>query len=210
MKLYDDWILPRLTDLVMRHKEISRYRERVVPQASGIVLEIGAGSGLNLRLYGSRVERLYALDPSPALLRMARRKKAPTGVPVAFVDARAEAIPIPDASVDAIVTTFTLCTISDPLVALREMKRVLRPGGRLLFAEHGLAPEPSVQRWQQRCNPLWRRMAGGCNLDRPIDALIEASGFRLEHLATEYAKGPRPLAYMYWGAALSNGHSASR
>ena len=201
MGLYDRWILPPLLDLVMRNKEVTRYRVRVVPQARGIVIEVGIGSGLNLRFYGPQVQRLYALDPSAELLCMARRKASVTPLSVQFFACSGESIPIDDHSVDTVLTTFTLCTIPDPLGALREMRRVLKPGGRLLFAEHGLAPDPSVRRWQHRCNPLWNRIAGGCNLDRKIEELIGAAGFHILELTTEYAKGPRPLSYIYAGSA---------
>lgn len=209
MTLYERWIFPRLVDLVMRNKEVSRYRERVVPGASGTVLEIGAGSGLNLPHYSPDIEHVYALDPSPELLRMAQRTTEAARRPVHFIDATAEAIPMADGAVDTVLVTFSLCTIPDPIAALREMKRVLKPGGRLWFAEHGLAPDASVQRWQRRCNGVWRALAGGCNLDRPIDKLITASGFRIEKLGTEYARGPRPLSFIYWGSAIPDA-AASR
>ena len=201
MNLYDNWILPRLLDLVMRNKEVTRYRSRVVPQARGIVLEVGIGSGLNLRFYGPQVARLYAVDPSEALLRMARRRARACPYPVEFFARSGEAIALDDQCVDTVVTTFTLCTIPNPLAALREMRRVLKPAGQLLFAEHGLAPDLSVRRWQHRCNPLWNRIAGGCNLDRKMDEMIGAAGFRIAELTTEYAKGPRPMSYIYAGSA---------
>lgn len=202
MNSYERWILPRLVDLVMRHGEIGRYRAAVVPRAAGTVLEIGAGSGLNFAYYGSEVEQLYALDPSTRLLRMAAGRVSRARMPVALLAASGEALPLPDACLDAVVMTFTLCTIPDPAQALHEMRRVLKPGGRLFFAEHGLAPDPAVQRWQQRCSPLWRRLAGGCNLDRRIDALIAASGFELRELSTGYARAPRMLGYLYSGLAV--------
>jgi len=201
MSLYDRWILPRLLDLVMRNQEVTRYRARVVPQAQGIVLEVGIGSGLNLQFYGPQVERLYAVDPSEELLRLARGRALAISLPVELFARSGEAIPLADHSVDTVLTTFTLCTIPDPLAALREMRRVLKPAGRLLFAEHGLAPDRSVRRWQHRCNPLWNRIAGGCNLDRKIDELIAAAGFQIVELTVEYAKGPRPLSYIYAGSA---------
>jgi ubiquinone/menaquinone biosynthesis C-methylase UbiE len=201
MNLYENWILPRVLDIVMRNKEVTRYRSALVPEARGVVLEMGIGSGLNLPFYGPQVERLYAIDPSENLLRMARRRAQSMQFPVEFFARSGEAIPIEDHRVDTVLTTFTLCTIADPLAALREMRRVLRPAGRLLFAEHGLAPSPSVQRWQHRCNPLWNKIAGGCNLDRKMDELIGNAGFRFTELTVEYAKGPRPLSYIYAGSA---------
>lgn len=202
MNLYENWILPPLLDLVMRVGEVTRYRQAVVPQASGTVLEVGVGSGLNLKFYGTHVRRLYALDPSSALLRMAQRKIRGNGTPTHLLAAAAESIPIEDTSIDTVIMTFTLCTIADPAKALHEMRRVLKPGGRLVFAEHGLAPDPSVQRWQHRCNAVWNRIAGGCNLDRRIDALITASGFEIRELTTEYSKAPRMLGYVYAGVAV--------
>lgn len=201
MSLYDRWILPRVLDVVMRNREMTRYRSGLVPGACGVVLEVGIGSGLNLPFYGPQVERLYAIDPSEELLRMARKRAKSMPFPVEFFARSGEAIPIDDHCVDTVLTTFTLCTIADPLAALREMRRVLRPTGRLLFAEHGLAPDRSVQRWQHRCNPVWKRIAGGCNLDRKMDELIGTAGFHIAELKVEYAKGPRPLSYIYAGSA---------
>jgi ubiquinone/menaquinone biosynthesis C-methylase UbiE len=201
MNLYDSWILPSVLDTVMRNKEVTRYRSVIVPEARGVVLEVGIGSGLNLPFYGPQVQRLYAIDPSKNLLRMAHKRAQPMPFPVEFFARSAEAMPIEDDCVDTVLTTFTLCTIADPLAALREMRRVLRPTGRLLFAEHGFAPDPSVQRWQHRCNPVWNRIAGGCNLDRKMDELIGSAGFHIANLTVEYAKGPRPLSYIYAGSA---------
>lgn len=201
MNFYEKWILPRLVDVAMRNKEATRYRSQIVPQARGTVLEIGIGSGLNLPFYGAGVEHLYALDPSKELLSMAKRKVRGMTLPVEFIAKSGEEIPLDAGSVDTVVTTWTLCTIPDPLQALAEMKRVLKPGGTLLFAEHGMAPEAQVQTWQQRLNPLWRSVAGGCNLNRKIDQLILTAGFRMTRLDTEYAKGPRPMSYVYAGRA---------
>jgi ubiquinone/menaquinone biosynthesis C-methylase UbiE len=201
MGIYETWILPRLIDLAMRNKEATRYRSRIVPQACGTVLEIGVGSGLNLPFYGAAVERLYGLDPSEPLLRMAGKKARTAKFPVEFLAHSGEGIPLADAAVDTVVTTWTLCTIPDPLKALKEMKRVLKPGGALLFAEHGLAPEARVRVWQERLNPLWGRIAGGCNLNRKIDELIRTSDFQIVELDTDYAKGPRPMSFVYAGRA---------
>lgn len=199
MNVYESWVLPRLLDLVMRNREIQRYRARIVPQARGRVLEIGIGSGLNLPYYGGAVERLYGLDPSPRLLAMTAERAHGLPYGVELINRGAEEIPLDDRSVDTVVTTFTLCSVSDPRRALGEMRRVLRPGGLLLFAEHGLAPEAAVRRWQWRLTPAWRRIAGGCHLDRAMDALIDEAGFALDELAAGYARGPRPMAYVYSG-----------
>ncbi|OFW31053.1 MAG: phospholipid methyltransferase [Acidobacteria bacterium RIFCSPLOWO2_02_FULL_65_29] len=201
MAFYDKWVLPRLIDLAMRNKEATRYRSRIVPQANGVVLEVGVGSGLNLPFYGTGVARLYGLDPSEELLRMAREKARATAFPVDFLARSGEEIPLDDGSIDTVVMTWTLCSIPDPVKAMKEMKRVLKPGGTLLFAEHGLAPDARVRIWQDRLNPLWGRIAGGCNLNRKMDELIRTSGFRIVELESEYAKGPRPMSYVYSGRA---------
>ena len=201
MGLYGRWLLPRLLDLAMRNKEATRYRKKTIPEASGRVLEIGAGSGLNLPFYSSSVTRLYALDPSETLLNMARKKHAPASFAVEFLEGSAEEIPLESRSIDTVVTTWTLCTVPDAAKALREARRVLRPGGTLLFAEHGHAPDPAVQDWQRRLNPLWMRIAGGCHLDRRIDQLIREAGFDIFELENEYLKGPRPFTYTYCGRA---------
>ena len=201
MSFYDRWILPWVLDLAMRNKEARRYRERVIPRARGRVLEVGAGSGLNLPFYGDKVDHLFALEPSPELRKMAGRRTKSARFTVEFLDRSAEEIPLERGSVDTVVTTWTLCTIPDPIRALQEMKRVLKPAGLLLFVEHGLAPEPGVQSWQHRLNPLWNRIGGGCNLDRKIDDLIVRSGFRLAELETEYVKGLKPMSFTYSGRA---------
>ena len=204
MGFYDDFILPRLTDLAMRNREATRYRLQIVPQACGVVLEIGVGSGLNLPFYGAGVTRLLALDPSEELLRMARKKADAALFPVEFLAHTGERIPLADGCFDMVITTWTLCTIPDPIKALREMRRVLKPAGTLLFAEHGLAPDANVRTWQDRLNPLWKRFTGGCNLNRKMDELIRASGFRIVQLDLAYAKGLRPMNYMYSGRAQPN------
>ena len=201
MNFYERWVLPRLLDLAMRNKEARRYRERVIPEATGRVLEIGIGSGLNLPFYGAGVEHLFAVEPSPQLRRMAGRRTKGARFPIEFLDRSAEEIPLERHSVDTVVTTWTLCTIPDAVRALEEMKRVLKPAGVLLFVEHGLAPDPGVRAWQHRLNPLWKRIGGGCNLNRKIDELIARSGFRLADLETEYAKGPKPMSFIYCGCA---------
>jgi ubiquinone/menaquinone biosynthesis C-methylase UbiE len=201
MSFYARWIFPRLLDLGMRNKEARRFRERVIPQATGRVLEVGIGSGLNLPFYSAGVEQLFALEPSPELRRMAGPRTKGTRFPVEFLDHSAEEIPLERGSVDTVVTTWTLCTIPDAVRALQEMKRVLKPSGALLFVEHGLAPDPGVRAWQHRLNPLWNRIGGGCNLNRKIDDLVAQAGFRIVDLQTEYAKGPKPMSFIYCGRA---------
>jgi ubiquinone/menaquinone biosynthesis C-methylase UbiE len=204
MGFYEKWILPRLTDLAMRNKEATRFRARVVPAARGTVLEIGIGSGLNLPFYGEGVIRVYGLDPSEELLDMARKIAARAPFPVELLMQSGEEIPLGDDTVDTVVSTWTLCTIPDPIKALKEMKRVLKPSGMFIFAEHGLAPEASVRAWQERLNPLWRKVTGGCNLNRKMDDLIRAAGFSLVELDTEYARGLRPMSYIYSGRAQAD------
>jgi len=201
MNLYERWILPPILDLVMQQKHLAKYRRTVVAAARGRVLEIGVGSGLNFPLYGKQVELVYGIDPSPRLLALARRRAAASGVPVELLLGSATAIPLADNAVDTVVMTWTLCSIPDPLAALREMRRVLKPNGNLCFVEHGLSPEPGIERWQHRITPAWRRVAGGCHLDRKIDELIRRAGFNLTNLQVEYAPGLRTMSYMYEGCA---------
>jgi ubiquinone/menaquinone biosynthesis C-methylase UbiE len=204
MDFYERWILPPILDLVMRRKDLTKYRRAAVAAARGRVLEIGVGSGLNFPLYGKQVEFVYGIDPSPRLLSIARRRAAASGIPVELLLGSATAIPLTDNAVDTVVMTWTLCSIPDPLAALREMRRVLKPDGNLCFVEHGLSPEPGVERWQHRITPVWRRMAGGCHLDRKMDDLIRLAGFNLTDLQVEYAPGPRAMSYMYQGCACRN------
>lgn len=201
MSFYQDHVLPYVIHASMRQRNLAAYRERVISRAAGRVLEIGAGSGLNFPLYGSDVERVIALEPSRKLLAMARRAAGNTTRPVELLDASAEAILLPDRSIDTVVTTWTLCTIPEVARALTEMRRVLKPGGRLLFVEHGRSPDAGVRRWQDRLTPLWKRLGGGCHLNRGIADLIEKAGFRIEHLDTGYMRGPKPMTFMYEGSA---------
>ncbi len=177
------------------------YRERVIAAAEGRVLEIGIGSGLNLPLYARNVSDVIGLEPSPKLLTLARAMKHP-GLPlVQFINGSAEAIPLENATVDTAVTTWTLCTTPDASHALREMRRVLKPGGHLLFVEHGRAPDPNVVWWQDRLTPLWKRIGGGCHLNRAIGSLIESAGFQFDRFETGYMRGPKPMTFMYEGSA---------
>ena len=201
MNLYERYILPRLIHVAMRNKVATAERARFVPLASGTVLEVGAGSGLNLPFYGPKVDRLYALDPSRELWRMARRRVEAAPFPVEFLPASAEAIPLDDMGVDTVVMTWTPCTIPSPQKGLTEMTRVLKPGGRLVFVEHGRARELRVARWQDRLTPIWRRVAGGCHLNRPIDLLIVGAGFRLSRIERAYAGRPKAMEYLYKGVA---------
>ena len=202
MGFYERTIVPKLIELAMRQGPIQRYRQGLVPLARGRVLEVGVGSGLNLPLYTGAVREVIGVDPSEPLLDMARRRVSQAVVPIDLQRGSATDLPLESESVDTVVMTWTLCSIPDPLAALREMRRVLKPGGTMLFVEHGLSPEPGVARWQHRLTPLWRRLAGGCHLDRNIDDLVRTAGFDLAQLQTGYSQGPRPMTYMYEGRAL--------
>jgi ubiquinone/menaquinone biosynthesis C-methylase UbiE len=201
MGFYQNQIIPLLIDLTMRQRNLAAYRSRVVPAAGGRVLEIGIGSGLNLPFYSRSVKHLIGLDPSPKLLAMARGKLPPDLSPIELVEGSAEAIPLENGSIDTVVTTWTLCSIPDAGRALREMSRVLKPTGRLLFVEHGLAPDPNVRWWQDHMTPVWRRLGGGCHLNRAIKLLIEDAGFQFERFETGYMRGPKPMTFMYEGSA---------
>ncbi len=191
MGIYSDVILPKLCDLSMRNVRLHPYRKRVVGAAEGRVLEIGSGSGLNLPFYRRDVREILALEPDPALLAMARRVPH-TEIPVNFMEASAEAIPLDDNSIDTVVTTWTLCTIPGAAAALTEMRRVLRPQGKLLFVEHGLSPDRGVRWWQDRLTPIWGRISGGCHLNRPIRSIIENGGFRIDRIGPATCKGRSP------------------
>jgi ubiquinone/menaquinone biosynthesis C-methylase UbiE len=201
MSFYSEHVLPHLINLSMQNRELKPYRERIISQAVGRVLEIGFGSGLNLPFYGPRVREILGLEPSVRLTAMAQRAVGQSKAPVTFIASSAETIPIENGSIDTVVTTWTLCSIPDAARALAEMRRVLKPTGQLLFVEHGLAPEDHVRKWQHRLTPMWKRIGGGCHLDRPIGKLIEGTGFRMRELQTGYMKGPKPLTFMYEGQA---------
>jgi ubiquinone/menaquinone biosynthesis C-methylase UbiE len=198
MALYRDHVLPCLTHLAMSNHWLIEYRRRMVSQARGRVLEIGIGSGLNLPFYSGQVASVYGIDPSAALLRRAGRHPA---VRAELVEASAEIIPFDHNVFDTVVTTWTLCTIPQVIAALREMQRVLRQDGRLLFVEHGLAPDRGVAWWQHGLTPCWKCLGGGCHLNRKIDDLVTASGFHIDELDTGYMQGRNPFAFMYEGVA---------
>ena len=200
---YARYLLPRLTDLTMSRKLLLLYRQRVIGGAVGRVLEIGIGSGLNLPLYGDAVDEVIGVDVSPELLAMAERAAQHRDLRVRLLEGSVEHLPstVADGSVDTVIVTWTLCSIPDATAALVEAHRVLRPNGSLRFVEHGRSPDTSVARWQDHLPPLWRRCSGGCHLNRETDDLVRSTGFRLTHLATGYAAGPRPMAFMYEGQA---------
>ena len=194
-------VLPWLIHLAMKNKEIARRRAGVVTAARGRVLEIGIGSGLNLPHYRG-VAQVVGLDPSLKLLTFARKKMRDAAFPVDLIADTAEELPFCDATFDTVVSTCTLCSIPDIARALAEARRVLKPDGRFIFLEHGHSPDPAIAKWQDRLTPLWRRWAGGCHLNRRIDAALRDAGFAIETLRNEYAKGPRPMTYLYIGTAL--------
>ena len=204
MGFYQRQVLPRLIHFGMRQKQLVPLREQLVAGARGRVLELGIGSGLNLPFYPREVDVLFGLDPSRELLQMAKRHSSWVHFPVELSEGRAEEIPLDDDAVDHVVMSWTLCSVADPLRVLSEVRRVLRPGGNLLFLEHGRAPEPRLQRWQDHLTPVWRRVAGGCHLNRPIAGLIERSGLRLTELQTGYLiKGPRVATFHFRGRAVA-------
>lgn len=198
---YERHLLPYLIDVACGMAPIRRQRLLVIPRAHGRVLEVGIGTGLNVPLYDrTRVTTLVGVDPALRWHRLARRRIEAAGLDVQLMGLSAETLPAPDASFDTVVSTYTLCTIPDVAAALREMRRVLKPGGRLLFAEHGLAPDAGVAAWQRRLNPLWSPLAGGCRLDRDIPALLREAGFEVD-VQSRYLSGPRFVSYHYWGEA---------
>lgn len=203
MGLYAKHILPRMIDRACSAKPVARQREKVVPLAEGTVLEIGIGSGLNLPYYdAAKVERVIGLDPAEEMLAKARARAAAAAFPVEHLALAGESIPLEDNSVDTVLVTYTLCTIVDVVAALAGMRRVLKDGGRLIFCEHGLAPDAGVRRVQNLINPLWRRIGGGCNVNRDIPGLLGQGGFAIDSLDTMYLPGtPRFGGFNYWGMA---------
>jgi SAM-dependent methyltransferase len=203
MGFYDKYVLPHMINCACGTKPITRQREKVVPLASGTVLEIGIGTGLNLRHYdGARVDKVIGLDPSERSWEMARKRNLQLPFELEFVGLPGEEIPLADDTVDTVMVTYSLCTIPDPATALAGIRRVLRDEGALIFCEHGEAPDPGVKKWQDRLNPIWGFIGGGCNLNRPIPRLLENAGFALESLDSMYLPStPRFAGYNYWGVA---------
>jgi ubiquinone/menaquinone biosynthesis C-methylase UbiE len=201
MGFYRENVVPWLTHFSMRQSRLLPYRHRAVSEATGRVLEIGMGSALNLPFYDTGVREVIGLEPSKKLLELASKTASRNPITVRFIEGTAEAIPMDDKTVDTIVTTWTMCSIADLGRALSEARRVLKHGGRLLFVEHGLAPEPAVRWWQDHLTPAWKCMSGGCHLNRAIDELIENAGFRIKRLDKGYMRGPKPMAFIYQGSA---------
>lgn len=202
MGLYATYVLPHLIDLACGSGDIAKQRSKIVPRARGRVLEVGMGPGLNLPFYDrSSVEFVWGLEPSEGMRRKAAAALEATDLDVRWLDLPGEEIPLDDHSVDTVVLTYTLCTIPDSERALGQMRRVLKPGGRLLFSEHGEAPDETVRRWQHRIDPAWTRLAGGCHIIRPIPQLIESAGFEFIELESAYLPGPKISSYHSWGTA---------
>ncbi len=200
---YDRHIMPRLIGCACASKPIMKQRVKVVPKAAGKVLELGIGGGLNLQFYDpAKVESVSGVDPSAELRAVAAAAERPEGLKVDIRDGTAEALPFADHSFDCVVCTFTLCSVQSPAKALSEAKRVLKPGGRFLFCEHGLAPDPGVAKWQRRIEPVWKSIAGGCHLTRPITTAVAGAGFTVASSERMYLPGtPRVLGWSEWGEA---------
>jgi ubiquinone/menaquinone biosynthesis C-methylase UbiE len=205
MGFYGEQVLPRLIELSLRSRELARLRARVTAGLSGEVLEIGFGSGLNVPHYPGELSRVWAVDPAAAGRKLAERRVAACPVPVGYIGLDAQALPLEDASVDHVLSTWTLCTIPDAGQALAEVRRVLRPGGALHFLEHGRAPDRRVARLQNLLTPVQRRVFGGCHINRPIDRLVAGAGLDVTQMQTYYLPGPHALGYMFEGVAAKPG-----
>ena len=206
MSFYDKYILPSFLNCACGSKPIKYQRSKVVPLAEGVVLEVGIGSGLNIPYYDStKISAIIGLDPSEELNNMAKKVAADKGLEVDFILGSAEAIPLPDNHVDSVLVTYTLCTIPDVLSASKEMRRVLKPDGKMIFCEHGLAPDAGVAKWQARIDPYWGKIAGGCHLNRDIPQLIQSAGFNIQSMEQMYLPStPKFAGYNYWGVATQD------
>ncbi|QQS39868.1 MAG: class I SAM-dependent methyltransferase [Acidobacteriota bacterium] len=202
MKLYENHVLPHLINYACGLPAIEKQRKKVVPMAEGRVLEIGMGSGLNLKFYDrEKVEFVWGLEPSKGMRRKAGKNLEASPVEVRWLDLPGEEVPLDDKSADTVMLTYSLCTIEGWLKALGEMRRVLKPGGKLIFCEHGEAPDADVRKWQERINPVWKKIAGGCDLNRKIPRCIEEGGFRIRDMESDYVDSPRFASFEYWGVA---------
>jgi ubiquinone/menaquinone biosynthesis C-methylase UbiE len=201
MGFYSRYVVPRLTHLSMGQAQLQPYRSRVINGAIGRVLEIGFGSGRNIPYYSAAVDEVVGVDVSPEMLALAAPAVAGSPRKVTVLARSAESLPFADRTFDTVVTTWSLCSIPNPVAALREARRVLKRQGQLRFVEHGLSPDPGVSKWQDRLTPVWCRCAGGCHLNRKIDDLVRSAGFTYAELSTGYARGLRPMAFMYEGTA---------
>ena len=206
MSFYDKYILPSFLNCACGSKPIKYQRSKVVPMAEGMVLEVGIGSGLNIPYYDStKISAIIGLDPSEELNNMAKKVAADKELEVDFILGSAEAIPLPDNHVDSVLVTYTLCTIPDALSASKEMRRVLKPDGKIIFCEHGMAPDAGVAKWQARIDPYWAKIAGGCHLNRDIPQLIQSAGFNIQSMEQMYLPStPKFAGYNYWGVATQD------
>ena len=205
MSLYEKYVLPKFLNCACGSKPVARQREKVVPQAEGKVLEIGIGSGLNLPFYDkTKVDEIWGLDPSEELSEMARAVAIQEGMEVNFISSGAEEIPLPDDHFDSVLITYTMCTIPEVTRANTEIRRVLKNQGKMIFCEHGAAPDDNIRKWQKRINPFWGKIAGGCNIDRNIPSLIQDSGFDIIEIEEMYLPNtPKIAGYNFWGYAVS-------
>ena len=200
---YENYVLPKLLDTCCSTKPIKYQREKIIPNASGKVLEIGIGSGLNIPFYNiSKIDKIYGLDPSIQLCKKAIKKAEEIDINIDFLFEGAEEIKLKSNSIDTVVITYTLCSIPNPMDALKEIKRVIRSDGNILFCEHGIAPDIKVSKWQNRINPIWGKLFGGCNINRDIPSIISNSGFKVQNLEQMYLPStPKIVGYNYWGSA---------
>ena len=200
---YEKYLLPKLLDTCCSTKPVNYQRKKIVPHASGTILEIGIGSGLNIPFYDkSKVEKIYGLDPSPELCEMAKQAADKNEINIDFLLNGAEEIKLKSNSIDTVLLTYTLCTIPNPFDALREIKRVMKSDARILFCEHGIAPDKKVLKWQNRINPIWGKLFGGCNINRDIPNIFLESGFKISNLEQMYLPStPKIVGYNYWGNA---------
>tara|TARA_Y100000389_G_scaffold41413_1_gene36124 strand:- start:369 stop:989 length:621 start_codon:yes stop_codon:yes gene_type:complete len=205
MSLYEKYVLPKFLNCACGSKPVARQREKVVPLAEGRVLEIGIGSGLNLPFYDkTKVDEIWGLDPSEELSGMARTVAKQEGMKVNFISSGAEEIPLPDDHFDSVLITYTMCTIPEVIRANTEIRRVLKDQGKMIFCEHGVAPDDNIRKWQKRINPFWGKIAGGCNINRNIPSLIQESGFDIVEMEEMYLPNtPKIAGYNFWGYAVS-------
>lgn len=205
MSLYEKYVLPKFLNCACGSKPVARQRKKVVPLAEGRVLEIGIGSGLNLPFYDkTKVDEIWGLDPSEELSEMARTVATQEGMKVNFISSGAEEIPLPDDHFDSVLITYTMCTIPEVIRANTEIRRVLKEQGKMIFCEHGVAPDDNIRKWQKRINPFWGKIAGGCNINRNIPSLIQESGFDIVEMEEMYLPNtPKIAGYNFWGYAVS-------
>jgi ubiquinone/menaquinone biosynthesis C-methylase UbiE len=203
LSFYNKYILPKVLNCACASKPINYQRDKIVPLAEGVVLDVGIGSGLNIPFYNkTKIKQLYGLDPSKELLDIAKSVAYEENLEIEFLECGAESIPLPDKSIDTVLITYTMCTIPDVALSNSEIIRVLKDDGKLLFCEHGLAPDKNIAKWQKRINPLWSKIAGGCNLNRDIPNLISSSGFKISNMEEMYLPStPKFAGYNFWGVA---------